>query len=301
MTIALPQSKLALAPPAMGIGMALVAFALFSLMDTSIKILGGHLHVLQVALFNSVFALLAVVAIGLLRGGWRRLRPSQWRLHVIRWCFSYLATIAIFWAYPRLPLADVYAILFASPLLVTALSVPVLGEQVGWRRWAAVGLGFLGVLIILGPGSGMMSWPAVVALLGAAGHAMNMLVIRKIGRRDEPVEAIGIVGNLLTCLVTLPMLPWVWVAPSAAEWGLAAVAGSIAGGAFILLAASFRAAPAALIASFQYSQMVYALVIGWLLFADLPDRRMLLGAAVIIASGLYILQRETRPQRAAAA
>lgn len=294
-----PQAGLAVPTPMAGIAMALTAFAMFTFMDTAIKLMGGRIHVLQIALFNSLFALAAVVGIGLARGGWHRLRPSQWRLHLIRWSFSYLATIAIFWCYPRLPLADVYAILFASPLVITALSVPVLGERVGWRRWTAVVVGFVGVLIILRPGPGVVTWPSLVALLGATGHAINMLVIRKIGLHDEPVEAIGVVGNVLTCLVTVPILPMVWVTPTGGEWLLAASAGSVAGGAFILLAAAFRSAPAALIAPFQYSQMVYALLIGWLLFADSPSPRMLLGASIIIASGLYVLHRETRLRAAA--
>jgi drug/metabolite transporter (DMT)-like permease len=220
---------------------------------------------------------------------------------VLRWTISYTAALAIFWSYPHLPLADVYAILFAAPLIVTALSVPLLDERVGWRRWTAVVVGFAGVLVILDPSGGMIAWPALVALFGAVGHAFNMLIIRKIGTRDEPVEAIGVVGNGLTLLIAPFTLPWVWLTPSPGELVIAASAGTVAGAAFLLLAAAFRTAPAALIAPFQYSQMIYGIAVGWLLFADRPSVRMLVGAAIIIASGLYVLSRETQLRRAVGA
>jgi drug/metabolite transporter (DMT)-like permease len=152
--------------------------------------------------------------------------------------------------------------------------------------------GFAGVLVILGPGAGMIAWPALAAFLGASFYALNMLLVRQMGTGDEPVEAIGVAGNLLTLLATAPLLPPVWTTPDAPDLLLAAAAGTVAGCAFLLLAAAYRTAPAAIIAPFQYSQMLHGLLIGWFLFADRPSPRMLLGAAIIIASGLYILQRE---------
>ena len=304
MRTAAPRAGMSAATPAIGIAMALGAFAMFSAMDTAVKLLGGRYHVVQVAYLNSLFALIAIAAIGVARGGgWNRLRPRQWRLHLLRWAASYVATLMIFWSYPRLPLADVYAILFTSPLLITALSVPILGELVGWRRWSAVLAGFLGVLVILGPGGGIVDWPALVALLGAVGYSLNILLVRKIGIAAEPVEAIGVAGNLLTLVTTAPLLPLVWAMPSAPDLALVAGAGMVAGTAFLLLAAAYGTAPAAIIAPFQYSQMLHGLLIGWVLFSDRPSGRMLLGASIIVASGLYVLHRETlrhQPRRPAA-
>ena len=248
----------------------------------------------QVMFFNSLFALPAVASIAALRGRLHLMWPRHWRLHLARWGISYLATIAIFSSYPHLALADAYAVLFASPLLITALSAVVLGEQVGWRRWTAVAVGFLGVLVVLDPGHGVVAVAGAIVLAGAVGHAFNMLYVRKIGLVGEAVEATGTAGNVLTCLLTPLVLPWVWQTPSASDLGLAAAAGTIAGSAFLLLAAAFRSAPAAVIAPFQYSQMLYGVAVGWLLFADWPSPRMLLGAAIIVASGLYVLHRETR-------
>lgn len=297
MTSAVQPVHLAPATPVVGIALALLSFAMFTGMDTTIKVLGGQYHVVQVVALNSLFGLGAVVAIAFARGRQARLRPRHWRLHLLRWSVSYLATLAIFWSYPLLPLADAYAILFASPLLVTALSTAVLRERVGWQRWVAVVVGFLGVLVILNPGHGVLAWPALATLAGAALHACNLLCIRRIGVVGEPVEATAMVGNALTVLVSLLLVPFIWVTPGAHDMALSMVAGTTAGCAFLLLATAFTLAPAALIAPFQYSQMVYGLVVGWLLFADLPSVRTLLGAAVIVGSGLYVLHREARDHR----
>ena len=294
MTIAIDRARIGPAMPVAGILMALAAFAMFTGMDTAIKLLAGRYHVLQVMFFNSLFALLATVLIATLRGRAGRLRPRHWRLQFTRWCISYGASIAIFWSYPQLALADAYAILFTAPLLITALSAAVLGEQVGWRRWIAVGVGFLGVVIILDPGHGIIAWAGLAVLAGAVGHAFNMLFVRKIGVAGEHVEATGTAGNLLTIAVTSLLLPWLWETPTLPDLALTAMAGMVAGSAFLLLASAFRIAPAAVIAPFQYSQMLYGILAGWLLFADWPSQRMLLGSAIIIASGLYVLQQETR-------
>jgi EamA-like transporter family len=175
------RAHLAPATPVAGILMAMFAFAMFTGMDAAIKLLAGRYHVLQVMWLNSLFALLAVVMMAALRGRTRLLWPRHWRLQLIRWSVSYLATIDIFWSYPRLALADAYAILFTTPLLITALSAAILGEHVGWRRWAAVAVGFGGVVVILDPGHGMVAWAGLAVLAGAVGHAFNMLLVRKIG------------------------------------------------------------------------------------------------------------------------
>ncbi|MGE3291160.1 MAG: DMT family transporter [Geminicoccaceae bacterium] len=293
MTTASQRAELGPATPMAGIGMALCAYAMFTAMDTCIKLLGGRYHVLQVMFLNSLFALPAVVAIAAVRARVHLLRPRHWRLHLARWSISYLATIAIFWSYPHLALADVYAILFTAPLLITALAGLMLGERVAWRCWVAVAVGFAGVLVVLDPGHGVIAVAGLVVLAGAVGHAFNMLFVRKLAVAGEAVEATGTAGNLLTCAVTPLFLPWVWRTPSLEDLGIVATAGTIAGSAFLLLAAAYRAAPAAVIAPFQYSQMLYAILVGWLLFADWPSSRMLLGSSIIVASGLYVLRQET--------
>lgn len=283
--------------PAAGILLALAAFALFTGMDVAIKLLGGRYHLLQVLFLNALFALATVLVVGALRVGPRRMRTSRARLHALRWFVSVGSAAALFWCFPRMPLADVYAIVFTAPLLITALSVPLLGERVGWRRWTAVAVGFGGVLVILDPGGGVLSAPALVALLAAVCHALNMIMVRLIAARggaDEPVEMLGVVAHALTVAAAAGLMPLVWVTPSPPDLALFAAAGIIAGSGFMLLALAFRSAPAATVAPFQYSQMLYGVLAGLLVFGDAPGPRVLLGATIVAASGLYVLARERR-------
>jgi drug/metabolite transporter (DMT)-like permease len=277
--------------PVVGILLALLAFALFTAMDTAIKLLGGRYHVIQVMWLNSFFGLLVVLGIAAARGGIARLRTRRPGLHLLRWAISFSGAALVFYAYVRLPLADVYAVLFTSPLLITALSVPLLGERVGWRRWTAIGVGFLGVVVMLRPGTGAVEPLAALVLLGALAHAINMIIVRRLGQ-TEPAETFGVYGNMLSILAAGAALPWLWITPTLPDLALAAFAGSIAGGGFFLLAEAFRHAPAAVVAPFQYSQMPYGIAVGWLMFGTAPDAWMMAGAAIVIASGLYILQRE---------
>lgn len=275
-----------------GILLALGAYGLFTLMDSSIKVLGGRYHVVQVVFFNALFAFATVTTIAALGGRLTGVDSPQWRLHLLRWAIGLPGGLAIFWAYPRLPIADVYAILFSAPLFMTALSVPVLGERVGWRRWSAVLVGFLGVLVMLRPGSGLFDAAALTALFGALVHASNMLLLRRM-RGIDPPEVFGIWGNGLTAIAKAWALPGVWRSPAPVDRAPHALAGTIAGCGFLLLVIAHARAPVAVLAPFQYSQMVHGILLGLFLFGDRPEPEVLLGAAIVVGSGLYIFHRET--------
>ncbi len=279
-----------------GILLSLGAYALFTLMDATVKVLGGRYPVVQVLFFNALFGFLAVALIAAVRGQLARLASPQWRLHLLRWLIGLPGGLAIFWVYPRMPLADVYALLFAAPLFMTALSVPVLGERVGWRRWSAVLAGFAGIVIMLRPGSATLGLTALAALFGALVHACNMLLLRRM-RGIDPPETFGLWGNGLTILATAAALPWLWRTPSAPDLALHAAAGTIAGSGFLLLVQAHARAPVAVLAPFQYSQMIYGLAIGAVLFGDRPDPAVLVGALIVVASGLYIFHRESVRRR----
>ena len=204
MTTASQRAELGPAMPMAGIGMALCAYAMFTAMDTCIKLLGGRYHVLQVMFLNSLFALPAVVAIAAVRGRVHLLRPRHWRLHLARWSISYLATIAIFSSYPHLALADAYAILFTAPLLITALAGLMLGERVGWRSWSAVAVGFAGVLVVLEPGHGVIA---------VAGLIVDGIAARGDEAAQERVRA-GVAE--IVDRFPVPGLPWTRSAEAAA-------------------------------------------------------------------------------------
>lgn len=275
-----------------GIILSLAAYGLFTVMDATVKVLGGRYHVVQVLFFNALVAFATVALIAILRRRFAAARSPQWRLHLLRWAIGLPGGLAIFWAYPHMPLADVYAILFAAPLFNTALSVPVLGETVGWRRWSAVVVGFLGILVMLGPGSGLFAPAALAALFGALVHASNMLLLRRM-RGIDLSEVFGIWGNGLTSASLGCVLPAVWQPPALLDLGLHALAGTIAGSGFLLLVVAHARAPVAVLAAFQYSQTLHRLVLGVLAFGDLPEPEVLAGAAIVVLSGLSIFRRES--------
>ena len=279
--------------------LALASFALFTTMDTVVKLLSGRWHVLQVMMFTSGGGLLMALIVAQVRGGLHRLKSSVVHRHVMRWMISFTSTILIFSSYGQLPLADVYAILFTSPLIATALSVPLLKEPVGWRRWSAVGVGFCGIVIMLGPTAGFEPI-RLLALVGAVLHACGTIFLRWM-RSHEPVETFAFYGNLITVLVAGATMPFVGVVPTPGDAAIAFVAGTIAGIAFMLLVQAYHQAEAGIVAPFQYSQMIYGLIVGYLLFRDVPTGSTVLGALVVVGSGIYVFRREAVRQRIALA
>jgi drug/metabolite transporter (DMT)-like permease len=195
----------------------------------------------------------------------------------------------------------------SGPIFLTALSVPLLGERVGIRRWSAVFAGFVGVLIMVRPGSGVLEWKALTAIAGAFFYALAMVSIRRLSR-SEPAGSIVFYFTLFAMaagLFTLPLAallpdwigPWVW--PDADGWAILIGIGLLGGTAQLTLTYAFKLAPVAVIAPFEYGSLVFGVVFGLLIWQEAPDRYILLGAALVIASGLYILYRETKLRRLA--
>ena len=279
--------------------MALGAYASFSLMDTLVKLLSARFHPVQIACFVATAGLVPAVASALLRRDPRSLQSHARRLQLVRGLLMLVGGVAAFVSYASLPLADAYAIGFTQPLIITALAWPLLGERVDARRWAAVLVSFVGVLIVLRPGAGVLGLGAIAALVNALCNGSAIVLIRRAHAR-EPAEAFAFWGNAVIATGTALALPWFWVTPTLPELGLFLVAGLLGGTSFLVLARSIKLAPAATIAPFQYSQMTYAILVGLLVFGDMPDPLTLTGAAVIIASGLYVLRRETQAAHPAA-
>jgi drug/metabolite transporter (DMT)-like permease len=190
-----------------------------------------------------------------------------------------------------MPIADATAIGFVSPLFVTALSIPILGEQVGLRRWSAVAVGFIGVLVLVRPGTASFNPAAFLPVASAACWALG-LIITRIMQSSDSVPTTLFWSTAVGFLVLTPVAVPAWQPPSTSEWGLlflAAVLGTI--GQFFLISA-FRFGAASLLAPFSYSQIVWATLMGYFLFDALPDAGTGIGAAIIMASGLYVLHRE---------
>ncbi len=279
------------------VGCFLGAILLFAAMDTLIKFLTAGYPVPQLMFVRSLVAFLLVGGYTLWRGGgiaaMRTRRP--WG-HVWRAFAGLISMGCFFYAFRELPLADVYVLSFAGPLFITALSAPLLGEPVGWRRWAAVVVGFGGVVVMAQPSAGAPLVPVLVGLCAALFYALAALAVRGLSR-TETSASIVLYLLLTTTVVSGALTVPVWTAPTASALGLMALVGAIGAGAQVLLTQAFRRAPPAVVAPFEYTGMVWASLFGWMVFGDLPTAPVLLGAMVIIGSGLYILHRETMAER----
>lgn len=275
---------------------AVMSTLCFALMDTSVKALTAGYPVIQVMFLRSVAALIilcyAIPVIGIDIALSIR-RPLG---HVARSLFGLAAMGCFFYAFSMLPLAEVYALGFAAPLFVTALSIPLLGERVGVRRWMAVGVGFIGVLIVLRPsglvGAGIDALPPVLAGLGAAlFYALTVLSIRALKASASAT------GTVLVFLVTASIVtgalvgPW-WRPLAPGDLPLIMGMGLAGLGGQFFLTLAFRRAAASVVAPFEYTGLVWASVLGFLVFAEVPGVSVLVGGAVIVASGLYIARRE---------
>jgi drug/metabolite transporter (DMT)-like permease len=195
-----------------------------------------------------------------------------------------------------LPLADATALSFAAPLMITALSVPVLGETVGLRRWIAMIIGLIGVLLVVQPGTDAFQPAAILPLLSAVLWAVGMILTRQLAATDSVTATLAWTA-LTGMIVSSTLLPFTFVVPSLTQIGLALVVGvfSSAGQGFVALA--YRQAAASVIAPFSYSQLISSTLVGYVVFAATPGPAMLLGAAVIAASGLYVARQERRGGR----
>lgn len=275
-----------------GIGFAVLAFALFSASDTLVKWLAAAGYPLfQLTATFALFAMLPTAWLVSRTGGLGALRARRPFWVAARAVLLAADTLCAYYAFSRLPLAEAYAIFFGTPMLVTALSVPLLGERVGWRRWAAVMVGFLGVLIVLRPGFAELGSGHWAALGAAVLFALSLLLLRRIGNQESSGAMVSWVLAALFA-TSAPFALADFVLPGAGDLGLMLTGGLLLGAAHVTLVEAFRAAPASTLSPFHYSQMVWAVLLGFLVFDELPDLWVAVGALVIVGSGLFILWRE---------
>ncbi|RMD62011.1 MAG: DMT family transporter [Alphaproteobacteria bacterium] len=281
------------ADPARGIALMILAAGLYAIMDALVKWLGPTYPTLQLVFIRSLFALVPLGLVLMREGTLAGLRTRHPFGHAARALLGIISLAAFFHAYASMPLADVVAISFAAPLFVTALSVPLLGERVGVRRWSAVVIGFVGVVVMVRPGPGMMQSAAWIALLGTVLYALVMISVRKLGR-TETSTAIVFYYSLASIVVAGAFMPFQWVAPTGGDWALLIAMGLVGGIGQIAMTNAFRHADVAVVAPFDYTTMVWAVAIGYGVWGDVPALNVWLGMAVVMASGLYIVHREAR-------
>ena len=274
-----------------GIGLMLLSVFMFSFGDALGKYIVATYSVGQLLSLRACAALF-VLSPMIWRNRAQFFALERPRLQLIRVVLSTLEVAAFFLATVYLPLADVTTYYLACPIFVTALSAIVLREHVGWRRWSAILVGFMGVVIALRPSANSLSWPAMIALSGSLCFSALMLITRSLRATPDIVMATSqFVGTLLLGVV---MAPFGWVTPSVGHLALFAAAGCVSVTALLCVNRSLKLAPASVVVPYQYSMIVWAVMFGIIVFGDVPQPATIAGAAIIIAAGLYIFLREKR-------
>ncbi|MEE8187974.1 MAG: DMT family transporter [Kiloniellales bacterium] len=277
----------------LGIASMMVAVAAMSAMDAVAKWLGQGYPIVEIVFFRNLFALLPIFFI-VWQGGGRAALKIGWGFgFFLRAALGMGAMLTFFTGLRYLPLAEAFAIAFVAPLFVTLLSIPLLGEQVGARRWGAVIVGFIGVLVMTRPGAEAFQPAALLILAAALFYALAMLVTRRLARTDS-TPSILLYTTGLSLVASAALLPFGWRSPTGEDLMLFALLGLIAGGGNYFMTQAYRHAPAAVVAPFDYTALIWGTILGWLIWHELPGPHVWLGVAILVASGLYIIHRETR-------
>jgi|307.fasta_scaffold09274_2 drug/metabolite transporter (DMT)-like permease len=263
----------------------------FAFLDTTAKYLGRQIDVLQVVWARYTFAFLLTLIVSNSRNHPGLLRTRRPIFQVVRATLLLGSTFLNFFALKYLRLDQVLAIAFSTPFFVAALSGPVLGEWVGARRWAAIGVGFIGILVVTRPGFGIVHPAAFLAIMAALSYAAYALSTRILVRTDAN-ETTLFYSNFVGAALMLPVVPFFWTTPDLRQVILMALAGALASFGHYMLIAAHRLAPASLLSPFIYSQLVWVIALGYAVFGDVPDAYTLIGASIVIASGLYVFHRE---------
>ncbi len=279
--------------PGRGIACMIGGGLLLTLNDGVVKWAATDFQVGQILAFRGSAALFLIIAVLCWRGEFTVLQVRYPKVQIVRAVLMVASTFLFVHGLRLMPLADTVAIAFVGPIFVTALAPILLSERVGWRRWTAVLVGFVGVLIILRPGTGSLNWAALLPAGAALCGALRDLLTRHISHG----EASGTTLFYSTLGVTLAgamVAPFGWQPPDPMDIALFALAGALLGIAHFLHIETFRFAEAALVAPFKYASLLWAMIVGFMVWGDIPDGRTLLGAALLVGSGLYIFHREGR-------
>ncbi len=274
--------------------LALLAFGIFATHDVIVKYLGTSYSPFQIVFFSVTFGFPIVTFMLMNDRSEGTLLPRHPWWTALRTGAAVITGVTAFYAFTVLPLTQTYAILFATPLLITLLAIPILGERVRLRRGAAVVVGLIGVMVVLRPGSEPLSLGHLAALTAAVGGSFVSIIVRKIGQ-DERAVVLLLYPMVANFVVMGAALPFVYQPMPVAHLGGLALMALFGFMASLLVIASYRAAEAVIVAPMQYSQILWATAYGYLLFDEKPDLATAIGTAIIVASGIYIVLREDRP------
>ena len=278
-----------------GIFAMLAAVAFFAVMDAQLKLLAGHYGPMQVAFLRGVTSLPFVLLPVLVRGRLARLRPVNVRLHVARGALSVLMLGSFIFAVRESSLATTYSIFMCAPLLVAALSAPMLGERVAGAQWGAITVGLAGVLLMIVPRGGgeWVSLGALAAVVAVATYSLSVVTLRLLARTDTTESMVFWFSVLLSVGAGLLAIPD-WVPLAADHWPLLLGIGITGALGQHLITEAFRHAPAAVVAPFEYTALLWGVTLDLLIWHVLPGAVTLAGGTIVIGAGLYLLARERR-------
>jgi drug/metabolite transporter (DMT)-like permease len=284
-----------------GIALVCIAVVFFICMDATAKYLAARLPVLEVIWARYLLSWLLAAVVFAPRMGWRLWRTRRLGIQLVRGVALVSSTLCFVSALVYLPLAEALALGLVSPILVALMSGPWLGERVSRPQWIAIGGGFMGVLIVLRPGGGIFQWAALLPLVSAAGYSVYLILTRKVSGGEHPVTSL-FYGSLAGAVGLSLIMPWVWQTPPDFGTGaLMVLLGVLGATGHFLLIKAFEMAPAATLAPYAYTQMVWAILLGYVVFGDFPDTITLVGIAVIVSAALGISLADARRRPAAGA
>jgi len=280
-------------PLVKGLVLMTSGIALLTASDATSKYLVHSHPVGQVIALRQLATLLVIIPYLMLWRKWGELRVSNWAGQGLRGLAFVLGSIFIVWSLRELPLATAITMLFASPIFMVILSAPMLGERVGLHRWVAVGAGFAGVLVIVRPGGDSFQWMVLLPLLAAMINAFRDVLTRKLSRSETSLSIL-FWSNIILMLAGALTIPWGWVAvtPVAAFWFVAA--GIFNGLAHFFIIEALRVGEASVVAPMRYTALLWAALLGFVVFGEVPSLWLWAGAAIIVGSSLYMLRGERR-------
>lgn len=281
-----------LSPAAAGIAYICAGSFCLAVNDALSKYLSAYIPVMEIIFFRSLISLPLIVAFGFFMGGRQALVTHSPWLQIARGMAAVVAPVSYIYGLSLLPLADNAAISFASPLFITLLAVPLLGERPGWRQWIATFTGFAGVMCVIQPGSDMFSWGALLPLTAALAYALIMLSARTLARRGDSIWVTMLYATLVPLVIAALAMPLEWETPAFEQWWALIGVGFFGGIAITLITQAFRVGSASVVAPFDYSGLLWAALIGWLFWNEIPTMAAFGGMGIIIISGIYLAWRQ---------
>jgi drug/metabolite transporter (DMT)-like permease len=276
----------------------LTAVAAFSCMDAMLKLFAQHYPPMEVAFLRGLASLPFMALPALIKGRYRDLIPNRIGMHLLRGVLMVVMLGGFIYAVRTLSLASAYSIFLAEPLIVTALAVPLLGDRVGRSHWIAIAVGLVGVVVMLRPSaSSLVTLGALAAFISATAYALSVIMLRVITRTDSTTSVIVWTVGLMTLMTGLIAIPG-WVPLAREHWTWLAALGVFGAIGQHLLTEAFRSAPPSVVAPFEYTALLWGILIDWTIWSVLPAARVYVGGGIVIASGLYLIWHERSQQHA---